>query len=178
VDNFSSLTGRLLLSPPWMDDPNFARSVVMVLAHTPDGAFGIVINDESSSGSSTISDVVGPAWAALIAAPESIFVGGPCETTSVIALGLVKHADGRDEITVVDLNQETPDPSIQLVRLFAGYAGWGPEQLDGELATGGWFVAEAELRDGLSSSPDALWDRVMQRNGNPYARLPHDPRLN
>lgn len=161
-----------------MDDPNFAKAVVLILAHTEDGAFGIVINDESSTGSSTISDVVGPAWAALVAPPESIFVGGPCETTSVIALGLVSHTDKPTEMTVVNLNEDAPNPAIQLVRLFAGYAGWGPDQLDNELARGGWFVADAELHDGLTNDPEELWTAVMARNGNPYARLPPDPRLN
>ncbi len=173
-----SLVGRLLVSAPWMDDPNFTKSVVLILAHSADGAFGIVINDESSTGSSTIADVVGPAWAALVAPPESIFVGGPCEPTSVIALGLVTHTDRQAEVTVVNLNEDTPNPAIQLVRLFAGYAGWGPDQLDNELSRGGWFVADADLLDGLTSNPDQLWTAVLQRNGDPYSRLPPDPRLN
>lgn len=173
-----SLAGKLLLSPPWMDDPTFATSVVLVLAHTEDGAFGVVLNDESTTGVDTIADVVGPAWAAMLAPPESIFVGGPCQTSSVIALGLVDHSEDEWEISVVDLNEVAPVPQISRIRLFAGYAGWAPLQLESELARNGWFIAEACVEDSMTDNPDALWTNIMERNGNPYARIPVDPTLN
>jgi putative transcriptional regulator len=173
-----SLAGKLLVSPPWMDDPTFARSVVLVLAHTQDGAFGVVLNDESTTGVDTIADVVGPAWAAMLAPPESIFVGGPCQTSSVIALAMVDLDGDEWEITVVDLNQDAPLPHIARIRLFAGYAGWAPLQLESELARNGWYVAEARVEDSMTDDPDALWTTIMERNGNPYARIPVDPTLN
>ncbi len=185
-----SLAGKLLLSPPWMDDPNFSRSVVLLLAHTEDGAFGVVLNDESTTGVETIADVVGPAWAAMLAPPESIFVGGPCQTSSVIALGMIDRSktdeagptEGPEasthEIVVVDLNQDAPQSQITRIRLFAGYAGWAPMQLEFELARNGWFVAEALVGDGLTDNPEELWIAIMARNGNPYARIPVDPTLN
>ena len=180
--SFRFLTGKLLVSPPWADDQNFTRSVVLVLAHSPDGAFGVVLNDESTTGVDTIADVVGPAWAALLAPPESIFVGGPCQTSSVIALGMINQNNGQSEVqwevTVVDLNQDRPRPEITRIRLFAGYAGWAPLQLESELDRGGWFVATASPEDSLTDEPDELWQRIMSRNGDPYARIPTDPRLN
>jgi putative transcriptional regulator len=172
------MTGKLLVSPPWVDDPHFARSVVLILAHTPEGAFGVVLNDESTTGIDTIADVVGPAWAALLAPPESIFVGGPCQTSSVIALGMINQDDARWEVMVVDLNEDQPRPEITRIRLFAGYAGWAPRQLESELDRGGWFVADASVEDSLTDQPDDLWQSVLARNGDPYARMPTDPRLN
>jgi putative transcriptional regulator len=150
----------------------------------------VVLNDESTTGVDTIADVVGPAWAAMLAPPESIFVGGPCQTSSVIALGMVERSrtDGSGpaeafearlrEIIVVDLNQDAPQSQITRIRLFAGYAGWAPMQLESELARNGWFVAEALVSDSLTDNPEELWTAIMSRNGNPYARIPVDPSLN
>jgi putative transcriptional regulator len=166
-----------------MDDPNFAHAVVLVLLHTIDGAFGLILNDESSSHGIDITDLVGPAWSALVAPPESIFIGGPCETSSVIALGLTRSEDAdldaeSTTISVVDLSQNAPDESIERVRLFAGYAGWAPMQLDAELERSGWFVADSVPADTFSPAPLDLWETVLKRNGEPYARFPTDPRLN
>jgi putative transcriptional regulator len=166
-----------------MDDPNFSHAVVLVLLHTLDGAFGLVLNDESSSSGIDITDLIGPAWSALVAPPESIFIGGPCETSSVIALGLTKSVDSDPKaesttISVVDLSDDAPPASIERVRLFAGYSGWAPMQLDTELEQNGWYVADSVPGDTFTASPIDLWKAVLQRNGEPYARFPSDPRLN
>ncbi len=166
-----------------MDDPNFAHAVVLILLHSIDGAFGLVLNDESSSRGVDITDLVGPAWSALVAPPESIFIGGPCETSSVIALGLTKpDTDDLDAesttISVVDLSQPAPDANIERVRLFAGYSGWAPMQLDAELEQSGWYVADSVPGDSFTSLPIDLWEQVLKRNGEPYARFPSNPSYN
>jgi putative transcriptional regulator len=130
----------------------------LVLLHTLDGAFGLVLNDESSSSGIDITDLVGPAWSALVAPPESIFIGGPCETSSVIALGLTKSVDSdptaeSTTISVVDLSDDAPPASIERVRLFAGYSGWAPMQLDAELEQNGWYATRSPLRRSISGKP-------------------------
>jgi putative transcriptional regulator len=81
-------------------------------------------------------------------------------------------------VFVVNLTQDGPDGTIGRIRLFAGYAGWAPMQLEAELERGGWFVADALPGDALTADPEQLWAAVLQRNGDPYARIPSDPRLN
>ncbi len=183
VNAHRSLAGRLLVSPPWVDDPNFSHAVVLVLLHTIEGAFGLVLNDESSSRGINLTELVGPAWSALVAPPESVFVGGPCETASVIALGLTRgdHDDPAAEpttISVVDLTQQSPDPNVMRIRLFAGYSGWAPLQLDQEVEQSGWFIADSLPNDSFCVAPLDLWEQVLERNGKPYARFPSDPRFN
>ena len=77
-----SLIGRLLISPPQLGDPNFERSVVLMLAHNADGALGLVLNQPTALA---CSEVV-PSWGEAICAPTNVFSGGPVETQAIIAL--------------------------------------------------------------------------------------------
>jgi putative transcriptional regulator len=176
--------GRLLVALPALDDPNFERSVVLILEHDEDGALGLVLNRPTT----TPIDEVLEGWSALAAAPANLFGGGPVEPRAVVGLA-VARPDAGSGITIVGRIRTidpTGDPSlltgeVEGARIFAGYAGWGPGQLEDELAQGAWLVVDAEPNDVVSASPDALWHDVMGRQpgaASLMATYPDDPRLN
>lgn len=182
---FTSHRGRLLVATPELSDPNFERTVVLLLEHTPEGAVGVVLNRPSGASLSEAgADWNG--WDAFAAPPEVVFVGGPVSRTAVIAVAGV--TDGKldgfqpvlgDLLGIVDLSAEPT--GVGAVRLFAGYAGWGSGQLEGEIAAGGWFILDALASDPLSAEPEELWREVLRRQGGRlalFAACPVDPTLN
>ncbi|MEP6698000.1 MAG: YqgE/AlgH family protein [Pseudonocardiales bacterium] len=179
--------GRLLVATPALTDPNFARTVILLIAHQEDGALGVVLN--------RASDVpvwgVLPEWAALAGEPQSVFTGGPVAPEAAICLARVRRGafpdgwapidDGR--IGTVDMTAppEALEPHMERLRVFAGYAGWGAEQLEAEIAEGAWFVLEALPGDPFVEEPEALWPAVLRRQGGMLAAVatyPLDPSLN
>jgi len=175
-----SLKGRLLVATPNLTDPNFFRTVVLIIEHgDDDGALGVVLNRPSEL---EVARPL-PAWAEVAAQPPVIFVGGPVSPGSAICLARVRVGDGDEweplvgSVGAVDLNvgpdEVTPQP--QEVRVFAGYAGWGPRQLEDEILSGGWFVVDAEPDDALIPVPDDLWSAVLRRQPGPLAMFAHHP---
>lgn len=164
-----SLKGRLLVAEPALTDPNFSRTVVLVLEHSEDGAIGVVLNRPSEF------DVNGalPNWAHLATAPAVVFVGGPVvEEGTAICLARTR-GPAPDEVLkpvidgvgTLDVNCAPADAgsSVEEVRLYAGYSGWGAGQLEGEIEAGGWFVVDARPIDGFTSDPARLWKAVLGR---------------
>ena len=150
---------RLLVAAPTLLDPNFRRTVVFIVDHTPDGALGVVLNRP------TDQDVGGlfPAWAEPRPHPPYLFVGGPVQPEeALVALGRAAAATRRSspapgsrcsgDVGSLDSGVSPLDvgPTIEGFRAFAGYAGWGPGQLDDELDVGGWFVVDAQPDDLLT----------------------------
>ncbi|MBT8192738.1 MAG: YqgE/AlgH family protein [Acidimicrobiia bacterium] len=177
-DNTSmdSLAGVLLVAAPNLLDPNFFRSVVLILEHTEEGAVGVIINRPTTS---PLGDEL-PEWEALLAQPEVVFVGGPVQPDN--AVGLAEGVDGSSlaGVGIVDLSAP-PGELTAPVRIYAGYAGWGPGQLEAELVEGGWIVALAEPEDVFAVEPGTLWRDVLRRQPGPTAMLatfPIDPGLN
>jgi putative transcriptional regulator len=178
--------GRLLVATPVIGDDNFDRTVVLVLEHGPDGALGLVLNRPTDVA---VLDPL-PEWSGLAAQPSVVFVGGPVEQTAAIALAHAGTGDvGEawspiiDRIGTLDLSRDPADlgPAVQQVRVFAGYAGWGPGQLEGELGLDAWIVCDVEPGDVLGDDPDTLWRRVLRRQGGDLALLsycPADPSSN
>jgi len=190
------LAGRLLVATPVIGDPNFHRTVVLMLDHGDSGALGVVINRPTEVD---LRESL-PGWYDLAAAPSVVFVGGPVERTGAIGLGrpvdgavpeAPDHPDdslwspvatGRSELgplATVDLSRQ-PDPTAGLdaVRVFVGYSGWGPGQLEGELDQEAWVVADARPGDLWSADPEGLWERVLRRQGGTTSWLslhPDDP---
>lgn len=160
--------GRLLVAGPPLEDPNFRRTVVFMIEHTEEGALGVVLNRPSPID---LADAV-PQWADLAANPPAVFIGGPVEQGAVLGLGRLVAEDPPEGLTpvhagigVLDLEA---DPvrlvgDVGGVRLFTGYSGWGPGQLEDELAMGGWFVVDAEPDDVTTTEPDDLWRAVLRR---------------
>ena len=174
--------GRLLIATPPLADPNFDRTVVYMLEHHDEGALGVVINRPTDEELDEPID----RWNDLQAAPGAVFLGGPVEPDALIALALANEpvTEATDELAPVsgrvasaDL---TSDPafvagSVIAVRVFRGYAGWGPGQLEGEIDAGAWLVLDAEPDDVFAPDPDELWRTVLRRQGGRIAWLADAP---
>lgn len=179
-----SHAGRLLVATPLIADPNFERTVILLLAHGEEGAFGVVLNRPSD----TMVDEIVPDWAPHAAPPGVMFLGGPVGRNAVVALGTLpgEPSDRWQQIMegvgTVDLNQ-APEIWKELgsVRLFAGSAGWASGQLDDELAEGAWWLIDAVADDIFSSDPGGSWARALRRQPGTlawFASHPRDPSLN
>lgn len=180
---FESLAGRLLVAVPGMLDPNFTRTVVLMVEHTPEGAVGLVLNRPTEAD---LLDHL-PAWWSAAVIPRVVFVGGPVGEGGGIGLARGTGSaplEGWPEVLgvrAVDLEVE-PDPDSGLeARVFTGYSGWGPGQLESELSSNGWFVVDALAEDVFTPNPEGLWEGVLRRAGGRYAwfsTYPVDPRQN
>lgn len=181
----ASLRGRLLIATPLLSDPNFERTVILVLEHTPEGAVGVVLNRP------TDADFVEPLpdWYGFAAYPPVVFVGGPVSEGSAIGLARARHPQpvpGFNEVCgpigTVDLTLDPDDVpvGVEEVRVFSGYAGWGEGQLESELDVAAWWVAEAEPDDAMSARPENLWAAILRRQPDLalYANFPDDSSLN
>ncbi len=182
----AELTGRLLVASPVLRDPNFARTVILVLDHDGDGTLGVVVNRPTAVG---VGDVL-PPWSGHTSTPDVVFQGGPVALDN--ALGLARVL-GDDEpvgwrqlyagVGLVDLDAppEVLIAGLDAMRIFAGYAGWSPGQLQDEIDEGAWYVVDAETGDAFSDAPADLWRSVLRRQAGNLALLatyPDDPTLN
>jgi putative transcriptional regulator len=179
--------GRLLVATPVLTEGPFSRAVVQLLQHSAeDGALGVVVNHPSGTD---LREVL-PGWALLSPDPTVVFDGGPVQQTAAICLGRLRTGAPEDPTYVavpgapwlgtVDLDEDAADP-VEEVRVFAGYAGWSPGQLEDEVAEGGWWVVDALPGDCFSTEPELLWRQVLRRQGMPLAlaaSYPEDPTLN
>lgn len=186
-----STAGRLLVAAPPLVDPNFDRSVVFMLNHDDDGALGLVLNRPDEH-------VVVPgleSWLDRSTPPSAVFAGGPVELQGLIGLARSDDAQpgeswapvmapaGPRGLGTVDLSS---DPllvpfRVSELRVFRGYAGWGPHQLDGELANDAWIVVDAEPDDLFSTEPHTLWRRILGRQPGRVswlANFPDNPSVN
>ena len=162
-----SLTGQLLIAAPQLAD-YFRRSVVLVLSHSHEGAMGVVLNRPTETA---VAEAV-PELADLAGEDALVHSGGPVDPTAVLALGDV---DGAPEL----LAREDTGRELRRVRVFAGYAGWAPGQLDDEIEQEAWIPTPAEPGDPFAEAD--LWPEVLQRKGGGYAlmaTMPVDPTMN
>ena len=179
--------GMLLVATPALLDPNFADTVVLLPDVDENGALGVVLNRPSGV---PVADVL-EGWGEVVAEPEVLFHGGPVSTEGALAVALLRTEDdvpvGFREITgqlgLVDLDTpvELLDGSLQGLRIFAGYAGWGADQLDGEIAEGSWYVVPSQPFDVFRIDPAELWRDVLRRQPGELAwhsTRPVDPDLN
>lgn len=185
TDDARELKGRLLVASPVLLDENFFRTVVLLVEHNEEGAAGVVLNRP------TETELGGPleAWRPLAAEPALVFVGGPVQRDGAVCLAR-SAPDARppgwqpvvDGLGVLDLSGESHDlAGVDRLRVFAGYAGWGPGQLEIELEGGSWYVLEADPEDALTSAPGGLWRFVLKRQGGKLAlvsNFPADPSMN
>lgn len=171
-----SLAGRLLVATPVIADPVFARSVVLLLAHDVDGALGVILNRPSRAA---VEESV-PSWSERAVEPPVLFAGGPVEQRAVFALEASE--DPLAPIALAGVGLASPEDVVgPPLRVFAGYAGWGPGQLEDELAEDAWVVSGAESGDVFTASPSRLWSDVLRRLGGNYrllASYPPDPSFN
>jgi putative transcriptional regulator len=185
-------TGCLLIATPVLADPNFRRTVILVVEHeTEEGTLGVVLNRPTDVPVDRVLD----AWSDLVTGPSVVFKGGPVAPNSALAIGQVPgdaeplgwHAlDGAAataRLGLVDLDAP-PDllaPAINRLRVYAGYAGWAPGQLKAEIDEGAWYVVPAEPADAFVGDPEGLWAEVLRRQGGEMAftaTFPDDPGQN
>jgi putative transcriptional regulator len=244
-----SLGGRLLVATPLLGDPNFRRTVILIVEDEPgEGTLGVVLNRPTEV---QVEQVL-QAWTDLVTGPSVVFKGGPVSPNSALALALARGEDEPDEGTLgVVLNRPTevqveqvlqpwtdlvtgpsvvfkggpvsPNSALALalargedeplgwrsldgssvtsriglvdleappellaggitsLRVFAGYAGWGPGQLQAEIEEGAWYVLPGEPTDAFLAEPERLWPEVLRRQGGEFAIVatyPDDPLLN
>jgi putative transcriptional regulator len=179
-----SLRGQLLVAGPSLVDPNFHRTVVLVGEHGEEGAMGVVLNRPSGV---TVGEAV-PLLVDLVDEGGLVYVGGPVQPEAIVVLGEFEEPE-RASVLIVGAIGFLPgeiDDAAELgplarSRVFAGYAGWGPGQLEAELAESSWIVEPAVPDDVFVTDPADLWSGVLRRKGGPYAVLalmPPDPSLN
>ncbi len=179
--------GMLLVATPALLDPNFAETVVLLLDVDENGALGVVLNRPSLV---PVAEVLAE-WEDVVAEPEVLFHGGPVSTEGALAVALLR---ARDDVPVgfrtvsgalglldLDTPVELLDGSLDALRIFAGYAGWGADQLEGEIEEGSWYVVPALAPDVFRLDPAQLWRDVLRRQPGELAwhsTRPVDPELN
>jgi putative transcriptional regulator len=156
----SHLSGSFLLAKPVIQDAHFKQSVVLLVQHGPEGAFGLILNRPA--------EVEG--------LPFPVYAGGPCQAPGLLMLH--GHPDWvKPEVespqsqilpgvflgdsSCVSRVSEAGEGEALRYRIFVGYAGWGPGQLEGELARGAWAVVPATAAALFDADPETLWQDLM-----------------
>jgi putative transcriptional regulator len=177
--------GRLLISEPFLPDPNFERTVVLLCEHNEEGSFGFVLNKPSVLK-------LGEIMEDLASMDNVVFVGGPVQqdtlhfihrnisiSNAVEIAGTVNW--GGDFESLLSLC-DTKQLSTTDVRFFLGYSGWGPGQLESEIEQDSWIVCDFVTDQLLfDTDPQELWRRALGNMGgrfSVYSNYPVDPRLN
>lgn len=170
------LSGSLLVAMPQLLDPNFERAVVLMVHHDAESSFGLVVNRESDLLAADLVSSLGLDWGGDEAARVSW--GGPVEISSGWMLfgddprcvdldpdHVKPVSSGLNFTASLDVfGQLAPRPPAE-IRLLLGYAGWGPGQLEGEIAQGAWLSAPATARAVFGVPSDDMWDHVVRGLG-------------
>lgn len=180
-----STRGRLLVAGPNLRDPNFFRTVVLMLDHDEEGALGVVLNRPTDHPVAAALET----WAPYVCAPSTVFVGGPVAPDTALALGHLPPGTAAPvgftpvigPVGIVNLDSPELGEVVRDVRVFAGYSGWAPGQLEGELASDAWLVLDSSPTDARASQPELLWGTVLRRQPGSLALLaayPDEPAWN
>ena len=178
-----SLRGHLLVAGPGLVDPNFRRTVVLVGEHSDVGAMGVVLNRPTPA---TVAEAV-PELSTLVEGSDVVHVGGPVQPSAIVVLAEFEEPDRAASLVIDSVGflpaEVDPDAlgELRRTRVFAGYAGWGPQQLDAELDEGSWIVEPALPDDVFAEGTVDLWSEVLRRKGGPFgvlALMPPDPSRN
>lgn len=184
-DLMNSLQGQLLVATPQLTDGNFFRSVVLMIQHDEDGALGVVLNRPTSTTIQQLWEMLGEPPCT---AQGVLHWGGPvgervmavhtvASLTELTVMPGIFVAMHKEHLTELVQQNEPP------YRMFSGYAGWGPGQLEGELQGGGWLLTPATPSLVFGDTGE-IWQRVIALIGQDILRpavgthLPPDPSLN
>lgn len=182
----ADLQGQLLIASPQLRDPNFARSVVLLIRHNEDGAFGLILNRPTKV---PLAQVWNQASETPCRSKERLHLGGPVEGP-LMALHTQSLLSDLEILAGVYFSTE-PDHLRELVadeegssRFFAGYAGWGAKQLESEMSEGSWLLLPATVEHLFHTEKD-LWEKVRREIADHslvknlgIKAPPPDPRLN
>jgi putative transcriptional regulator len=178
-----STRGQLLIAGPGLVDPNFWRTVVLIVEHSDEGALGLVLNRPSET---TVGEAVSE-LERLLDVDDPLYIGGPVQPSALIVLAEFETSSEAALIAFDDVgvlatgSADDPSPGVRRGRAFVGHAGWGPGQLDSEIDRGDWILEPAEREDAFTTTPLDLWQSVLTRKGGSYAlvaRMPPDPSVN
>ncbi|MDA0939523.1 MAG: YqgE/AlgH family protein [Bacteroidetes bacterium] len=182
----SPRAGNVLLSEPFLDDPYFGRKVVLLCEHNEEGSFGFVLNNFVDIDVDEVMDD-------LPKLNTRISVGGPVKNGNLYYLHT--RADIAESIEVVDGVYMGGDfdqirdlllggsLTSSEIRFFIGYSGWSPAQLEDEIRSRSWFVADVERQDIMRTDEEneSFWKRLISSMGDGFthiANAPSDPSLN
>jgi putative transcriptional regulator len=188
VRRLDPAAGRLLVATPLLGDPHFSRTVVYLLEHDGGGTVGVVLNRPSHT---PVGQVL-PDWHEAVSGPAVVFGGGPVQPDGALCLGQLDveasyvtpgMREVVDGVSTVDLDGDVAviAPIARRLRVFAGHAGWAPEQLEAEIAEEAWWVLPGTPADLFSESPRDMWRLVLRRQRPPLSLMstyPADPALN
>jgi putative transcriptional regulator len=177
--------GRLLISEPFLPDPNFERTVVLLCDHNEEGSFGFVLNKPSILKVPEVMDSIHNL-------DEIVYVGGPVQQDSLHfihrnlnlenAVEICKGISWGGNFEQLVLMADTKQIPIQDIRFFLGYSGWGPGQLEAELEEESWIVCDHVTDELLfDTDPPIMWKKALENLGgrfSMYSNYPVDPRLN
>jgi putative transcriptional regulator len=182
--NQKAARGKILIAEPFLGDPNFERSVVLLCEHNPEGSFGFVLNQSSNL---RLGDVIEGVYVDF-----PLYIGGPVEQNTLhfihrlgdmidhtveIGNGIYWSGDFESLRTLINIGKISEND----IRLFLGYSGWGTGQLDAELGNNSWILSDIDAATIFDSSPQQFWRIVLKKKGGDFKVLsnyPTDPRLN
>ena len=183
--------GLLLVAAPSLEDP-FHQAVILLLEHDESGTLGVVINQPTTLDVGSVL----PGWRDHLTGTTHLFQGGPVALDSALGLAALGAAVREPEepegfrrivgpLGIIDLDVPVDAlvPHLQALRIYAGYAGWSPGQLEDELDRGSWAVVRPGdiVTDAFLADPEHLWSAVLRRAGGTLAwwpLCPSDPGLN
>ena len=169
-----ALTGKLLIAIPELGDPNFFRTVVLVLMHGTEGATGVVLNRPSHETVAAAWDE----WSELDCdCQQLVQIGGPVDGPPIAlhtSLGMAESQVLPGVFLTMDRCQldQLVSQGEHEFRIFRGYSGWGPGQLESEIECGGWLLCEGEFEHVFESDDQVLWKTVCEQVGHEIM-LPH-----
>jgi putative transcriptional regulator len=178
-----SLKGQLLVAGGGLMDPNFRRSVVLVAEHNEEGAVGVVLNRPTPA---RVREVA-PPLAPLVPEDALLFLGGPVRPEGAVVIAEFEDPAAADLLVTGSIGFLTGEvraeaaDTIRRARVFAGYAGWGPGQLEQEMDGTSWILDPALASDIFTEDADGLWTAVLRRKGPQFRLLslmPFDPSTN
>lgn len=179
------LKGQLLLDSGQLNGSFFQRTVVLVCQHDAEGAFGLVLNRSSGNklGEMLVADVPD------LLKEQPLFLGGPVQVSALSYLHSDNYLPAASVMPNLELGHSL-DSLVELgesfsptkkVKMFAGYAGWSPGQLEDEMKREAWLIHPASLELVFDTDPAALWRQILLQKGLKYrllADMPEDASLN
>lgn len=183
IDPASSLAPSLLLAMPQLLDPNFARAVVLLCEYGPEGSMGFVVNRPTEVRAAEAVHLDPPLtrdsglllWTGGPVEPHRGFLllAGDGDIDGSEAVGNGFHLTASLELLRRLLEADERDQIVHHSRLLLGYAGWGPGQLDSELAASAWLTAPADPAIVFDTDPERMWETAIRGLGvDPLALAP------
>lgn len=177
-------SGKLLIAEPFLADPNFARTVILICEHGEDGTVGFVMNRPTAS-------TIGSLFPQSELAPLTVYQGGPVQLDTLCILQRAEQADTGHLVLpgvywgsafeTLEEEVSTGVKTLDDVQFYLGYSGWSAGQLAEELSSGSWLIGEASPALIFETPREDLWRRALETLGDRYknlANLPLNPQLN